>query len=377
MTYALRGCRSVAWLMIALVSCTSAETPETLDAPETPVETAAPAEPVVEVETARVRRGAILQRISAPGSLVAKRESRIGPEVAGRIAEIFVQEGDRVSEGDPLFRIDSEPYELALRRTRARLDRARAERVQIEADLRRGQQLRKQEVLAEQRMDQLRTSLDVAAAAERELKEAVALAERDLARTTVRAPYAASVAARLEDEGTTALVRPQTIVFVLQETEELEAQVTIPEVHLAAIRVGDAALLHIEGLPQPIAAEVSTVSDAIDPATRTYLVKMRIPNDERRLKAGVFARVEILPQAKSDVLLVPREAVRREDGRTRVLAVRDGRAVSVPVRLGIVSEDAVEVLHGLRVDQPIIVGEAARTLAAGMRVRVAGGDEAS
>jgi RND family efflux transporter MFP subunit len=334
------------------------------------------AEPRVRVETARVRRGAILQRIEAPGSLVAKRESRIGPEVPGRIAEIFVAEGDRVEAGDPLFRIDPEPYELARNQMIARLDRARAERRQIEADLERGRQLRSKEVLAEQRMEELRTQLAVATAAERELQQGLAMAERNLERTLVVAPYDASVAARLEDEGTTALERPQTIVLVLQETTELEAQATIPEVHFDAIRVGDAAVLHVEGVARPIATQVSTVSDAIDPATRTYLVKMRVPNPDHALKAGVFARVEILPQAKDDVLLVPREAIRREEGRTRVLAVRDGRAVAVPVQLGVVTEDVVEVLHGLRVDQQIIVGEAARTLAAGMRVQVASDGDA-
>jgi len=333
--------------------------------------TAEPApEPIVDIETDRVRRGSILQRISAPGSLLAQRESRIGPEVEGRIARIFVSEGDRVAAGDPLFEIDPEPYELALRQTRARLDRARAEHSQIAADLARGRELRTREVLAEKRIDELRTALTVAAAAERELDEAVALAERNLEETLVRAPYDASVAARLEDEGTTALVRPQTIVVVLQETTELEAQATIPEVYSTAIRVGDAALLHVEGLPQPIATEVSTVSDSIDPATRTYLVKMKVDNADHGLKAGVFARVEIVPRAKSDVLLLPREAIRREEGRTRVLTVRDGRAVSVPVRLGVVAEDAVEVLHGVRVDQEVVVGDAARTLGAGMRVRV-------
>jgi hypothetical protein len=126
------------------------------------------AEPVVEVETARVRRGSILQRISAPGSLVAKRESRLGPEVRGRIAKIMVQEGDRVAEGDPLFQIDPEPYELALRQAQARHDRARAEREQLKEDLARGRKLRSQEILAEQRLDQLGTSLEVARAAERE-----------------------------------------------------------------------------------------------------------------------------------------------------------------------------------------------------------------
>jgi len=341
-----------------------------------PVAPDAAAEPVTRVETTRVRRGAILQHISAPGSLAAKRESRIGPEVTGRIDRIFVSEGDRVAAGDPLFRIDPEPYELALRQTEARLDRQRAERAQIAADLARGKQLHSREVLAEQRLDQLRTSLEVAVAGERELEEAVALARRNLEHTLVRAPYDASVAARLQDEGTTALVQPQTIVLVLQETSELEARATIPEVYFAAIRAGDAALLHVEGMPRPIATEVGTVSDTIDPATRTYRVTMPVPNPDHRLKAGVFARVEILPRATTDVLLVPREAIRREDGRTRVLALRDGRAVAVPVRLGAVAEDAVEVLDGLRVDQEIVVGEAARTLAPGMRVRTAREDEA-
>jgi multidrug efflux pump subunit AcrA (membrane-fusion protein) len=155
------------------------------------------------------------------------------------------------------------------------------------------------------------------------------------------------------------------------------ARATIPEVHFAAIRAGDAALVHVEGLAQPIPTEVATVSDSIDPATRTYLVTMKIDNPDHRLKAGVFARIEILPRAKGDVLLLPREAIRREEGSTRVLAVRDGRAVAVPVQLGVVAEDAVEVLHGVRVDQEVVVGEAARTLAAGMRVRVVGRDGAA
>lgn len=335
------------------------------------------AEPVVEVDTALVRRGTILQHIFAPGSLLARRESRLGPEVGGRIAEIFVEEGDRVEAGTPLFRIDPEPYELALRQAEARLDSARAQRKQLASDLARGKKLRRQQVMAETEMDQLGTSLEVATAAMREAEEAVALAQRNLDQTLVRAPYAGSVAARLEDEGTTALVQPQTVVIVLQETKELEAQAALPEIYFAAVRPGDSALLHVEGLPYPIPSEVHSVADAVDPATRTFLVKMRVPNPDHRLKAGVFARVEIIPVAKSDVILVPIGAVRREDGRAQVLVVREGRAVAVPVLLGAVSEDAVEVLHGVRVDDVIVVGQAARTLGPGMRVVPRNGEPTS
>jgi membrane fusion protein (multidrug efflux system) len=341
------------------------------DAAAPPVSSPVPeAEPEIRVETVRVRRGAILQRITAPGTLRARRESRIGPEVRGRIAKIHVDDGMRVEADAPLFEIDPEPYELNVRQAVTRLDRARAERKQLEADLKRAKRLRRDEVLAEQDLDQLSTKLEVARAAQREAEEAVAIAQRNLDHTLVRAPYAASVAARLQDEGTTALVQPQTIVLVLQETTELEAEATIPEVHFDAIAQGDTALLHVEGLPAPIVTSVSTVSDAVDSATRTFLVKMRVPNEDHRLKAGIFARVEILPQAMSDVLLVPRESIRTENGHPQVLAVRDGRAVAVPVRLGVVSEEAVEVIHGLRVDEEVVIGEAARTLGPGMRVRV-------
>lgn len=339
----------------------------------------APAELAVEVATARVRPGAVLQRISAPGSLAARRESRIGPEVGGPIVEILVAEGDRVAAGDPLFRIDPLPYQLALRQAAARHDRARAERAQLEADLARGRRLRHENVLAAQQLEELETRVVVAAAAEREAGEAVALARHNIERTVVRAPYAASVVARLEDEGTTALVQPQTVVVVLQETDRLEARAAIPELHYASVRVGDPALLHVEGLAQPIASEVASVADAIDPATRTFLVTVPVANEDHGLKAGVFARVEILPLAKGEALVVPREAVRREEGRTFVLVVREERAVATPVELGALSDEAVEVVHGLRVDDEVIVGEAAGDLAVGTRVRraAAAGADAS
>jgi cobalt-zinc-cadmium efflux system membrane fusion protein len=160
-------------------------------------------------------------------------------------------------------------------------------------------------------------------------------------------------------------------VLVLQESGELEARATIPESRLALVRVGDPALLHVEGLRAPIQTEIHAVGDAIDPATRTYTVRMRVPNPDHALKAGVFAEVEILPRSKRDALVVPRDAIHSDEGSSRVFTIRDGVATAVPVTVGVVSEDQVEILDGVRVDTPVIVGEAARRLAPGMRVRAA------
>jgi RND family efflux transporter MFP subunit len=335
------------------------------------------AEPVVEVQVASARRGAIAQQLTASATLEPHRESRIGTEVQGRVLRVFVDEGDRVEAGDPLFEIDPEPYEMALRQAEAQRDLVRAQRVQGETDLARARSLRARGVVAVQAIEQYETQLAVARASERQAEEAVALARRQLSRTRVVAPWAGSVAARLVDEGSTALVQPQTILLVLQESGTLEARASIPESQLALLRVGDAATLRIEGIAAPIETTISAVGDSIDPATRTYSVRMPVANEDHALKAGVFALVEIQPKPKSDVLVVPRAAVRSEDGRTRVFVVSEGRAMPVAVVIGLVGETQAEVLEGIEAGTQVIVGEAAGQIAPGMRVRVVAGDGAS
>ena len=328
------------------------------------------AQPILPVTTTPVERGSIAQRVSAPGSLMARRESRIGAEVRGRIQTIFVQEGDRVEAGAELFQIDPATYQVNLRQAEAGLDLARAERKQIEADLARSSQLHRRDIVAGDELARTKTQVAVAKARERQAQQSVALARHNLEQTLVVAPYSGSIAARLVDEGTTALVQPQTTVVVLQETTQLEAEAHIPESQLAIVRVGDSARVHVQGLGQAIETTIATVGDTIDPTTRTYHVQMLVDNADHRLKAGVFAHIEITPKAKTGILLVPREAVRSEDGQTRVLVVRDGRAVPVRVELGIVDETRAEVLSGLSVDDAVIVGAAAREIAPGMRVQV-------
>jgi RND family efflux transporter MFP subunit len=323
----------------------------------------------VEVQTSALRLGSISQVVSASGSVVARRESHIGAEVSGRIVRVHVVEGDRVEAGASLFDVDPMPYEIALRQGRAVLDVASAERRQVEADLQRAKALRRQNVLAEQEIERLTTTLAVAQARERQATEAVALALHNLERTRVKAPFAASIAARLADEGSTALVQPQTIVVVLQETAELEARAAIPESQIPLVSVGDRALIRVEGMPDPIETRVSAVNDTIDPATRTYLVKMPVPNPDHGIKAGVFAHVEIFPGGRAGMVLAPRESIRVEDGRARLLLARNGEVVLVPVDVGAASQDEVEILSGASAGETAIVGDAVRTLAPGMRVR--------
>lgn len=374
-----RGSLARVALLLALpaLACSGGEQAA---APPAAAEPASPAEASTEVTTALVQRGPILPRVTAPGSLFPKRESQIGAEVTGRLERVFVSVGDRVEEGQPLFQIDPASYDAALAQAEAGLRLARAQRRQNETDLARMRLLLERDFAPKQQVDKLATALEVARAQERQASEAVEMARLLRSRTLVRAPFAGSVAQRLADEGTTALAQPQTVVLVLQETATLEARVAIPEAQLSLVHPGDKATLHVQGIEAPIETDVFAVADSIDPTTRTYLVRMLVPNETRALKAGVFARVEIVARSLSDAVVVPRDAVRTEDGESRVYTIENGIVVAVPVRLGVVTEDAVQVLSGVEPGDEIITGESARTIAPGMRVRareVAGGGAAA
>lgn len=321
------------------------------------------------VETARVQRGPIVSRVVVSGSLMARRTSQIGARLPGRIARLHVHVGDRVAEGDVLFEIESGSHAAVLSQARAGLDVALAERHQMAEDLAAQEKLLEDELVAEQRVAHLRTKLEVARARARQAAQTVEIAQRDLADATVRAPYAGSISRRLADEGTS--VTPQTTVVELQETAWLEARAAVAEARLGLVHVGDRVRIFVQGRQQPIESEVSAVSDTIDLATRTYLVRVAIPNRQRELKAGVFAKIEITSEALSDVLMIPRSAINLVDGRPLVFRVRDGRVESVAVETGIVTEKAAVILDGLVPGELVVVGDAVRLLVPGMKVESA------
>ncbi|MDJ0786454.1 MAG: efflux RND transporter periplasmic adaptor subunit [Myxococcota bacterium] len=328
---------------------------------------AAPADVrVVPVHTHRVVSGRVPARISASGSVRARRVTAIGAEVPGRLVEVFVEVGDEVEEGAPLFRIDAVPYELALAEARAGLALARAEKDNALQEASRVGKLVEQDAVSEQRNDRLRTQAAVARARVAQMEARVARAERDLARTTVAAPYPGSVVERLAHEG--AMSGPEPIV-VVQESGALEAVLDIPEAALVAVRAGDRVALFAEGRAAPLETRVSRVSDRIDADTRTYEIRCPIETTGGALKAGSYVRAEVHTEAGEPRAVIHRSALVARDGRTFVFRVIEGRVEQVPVRVGVVGTERAEILLGVAAGDEIVLGESASRIADGDRVK--------
>ncbi len=328
----------------------------------------APTEEVV--VTAHVRRGDVTTPVITTGSIAARRWSPIGPTVPGRILAVFVHVGDEVPLGTPLFQIDPGPYAISAQAAEAGLALARAERDNAREDARSSQTLAEKDIVSPQQHRQILTRLAIAEARVEQAESALARARDDLFRTFVLAPYAAIVVERLAHEGTMATVTPITTVLLLHAAGELEAVLSVPEATGVSVLSGDRVRLTIEGLPEPLESEVSTVTASVDPATRTYKVRAPVRDPAaRQVKAGAFVHAEILPRPRVAALLIERAAVAHHDGSAIAFRAAGGRAERVTLRLGAIGEREVEVLEGLADGDEVVIGEAVARLSDGARIR--------
>ncbi len=356
--------RALACTALALAACGGGE-----DAPASqPAAGAAAGAKSGRIETATVTAEALTANISASGTIEAKRLTEIGADVPGTLAAVYVDVGDVVKAGAKLFRIDPGPYEMALSEARAGLELARAESANATSEADRMAKLVEQNAASQQRADQLRTQAEVARARAQQMEARVARAERDLTRTTVRAPYAGSVVERRAHEGALAGSDP---ILVLQESSALEAILDVPETTPIAVRPGHAVQLFVQGLAAPIETRVARVSERVDPDTRTYEVRCAVADPSGAVKAGSYVRAEIRAAREKPQPVAPRSALVTRDGRSFVLRVESGIAREVGVRVGVQTDARVELLAGVAPGDVLVHGEAAQRLREGAAVAAA------
>jgi membrane fusion protein (multidrug efflux system) len=351
---------------LALAACTESDPSNAASVESATVSDArAPSE---RVETQRVAHGTVQTTMAASGSIRARRETEIGAEVGGRLAELFVDVGDTVEEGQPLFRIDPDPYEMALAEARAGLALARAESENAVHEAERVRNLVEQRAASEQHYDQLRTAASVARARVAQMDARLARAKRDLERTRVTAPYAGSIVERRAHEGAMAGSDP---IVVLQETGALEVVLAIPEAWPVPVRPGDAVRLYVEGLAEPLETQIERVSDRVDPETRTYEVRGPVRDPTRTLKAGSYVRADVVLESVEPTPIVARSALRMRDGRNYVFRVSGDAVEQVPVRVGLANAAQVQILSGIDAGSDVVIGEAVARMEDGARIETA------
>jgi len=291
------------------------------------------------VKAAQVRKDTVTDTVSAVGTLLANEAVMIRPEVDGRIETIHFQEGQLVRKGDKLVSIDASEVEaqLASAVAAANLNRSR---------LKRSEELHEKKFISAQAMDDARETVNQSNARESEIKA-------KLAKNVIRAPFEGVTGLRQVSPG--AYAKAGQDIARLEGIGILKIDFRVPELYLSKIRVGQALVVTVDAYPaETFNGTIYAIEPSVDEATRTVLIRARLPNPGVRLKPGMFARVNLTLEQRNNALLVPEQAlVPRGDDRF-VYRIIDGKAVLTKVQMGLRRPGEVEIVAGLEEGQSIV-----------------------
>jgi RND family efflux transporter MFP subunit len=303
----------------------------------------------------------------------------IGASVAGRIERYFVEEGQAVETGEILVQLDDREHRATIARLEASLRAAEASHALARAELRRGLRLFEEGVLSIQERESLESRERVAAAAIDELEAEITLARVRLEHTTLRAPAAGIVLAKLKEVGEIAVpggFAGSGDLVRLANLGDLRAEVDVNEADLERIRLGQAAHVTPDAYPERrYAAEVVKLYPQVDRQKGTLRVEMRIREPDARLLPDMSVRVRFLGERGDDatIVLVPTSAVARDaDGAAEVWRLDRGVAQRLAVVLDGTAGDETRVVRGLAGGERI-VATTSRPLREGERPKVVRG----
>ena len=189
-----------------------------------------PAPPAPEVTVATAQEGTVPDRREYVGTVRAMRSVEVRARVRGYLLEQDYVDGQRVAEGDVLFRIDPSTYEVALAVAKAQLARARAAAAQAQADFSRASELFQGRVMSQAELDARRAERDATVAEVESARATVKAAELDLSYCTVRAPLAGRTSRRLVDPGNLVGESGQdTVLARIVQVDPIQVDFAVPE----------------------------------------------------------------------------------------------------------------------------------------------------
>lgn len=350
-------------VVAVLAACDGGDTTTQAAAP------AAPPPPQVTVQPVAMADVPVAQEYA--GRTQGAREVQVRARVTGILLERTYQEGQAVQQGDLLFRIDPQPFQVRLDAAEAGLQQARASLQQAQRNWNRIDELWKSRTISASTHDDARAALDLARAAVAAAEAEVESARIDLGYTSVEAPL--SGVTSLEDlpEGslvgtgagdsllaTITQLDPIHVVFSLPEAEQMRERVLLESGK--ASRLGEEGRVPVEvvfsdGSVHPQEGWVDFTASGVDPATGTIRARAVVPNPEHRLLPGQFVRLRVKGLVRNDVAVIPDKALMQgPQGPFVYLVDAEGKAQARPVQTGALVEDGRIVEGGLAEGDTVI-----------------------
>jgi len=238
----------------------------------------------------------------ATGVMKSKRTSRLGAIVPGIVEHVYVNVGDRVETGQPLFKMRQRDYELSLRQAKAAVNLAYAKFKISKKKRKRAEELFQKKNISESYLDEAVATFEITEADLAVANARLDVAKQALADTVFHAPYDGTITRRQVNEGVYKTVQSFSdngSILELQEDKIMVAIVFIPVRYVSDIHIGQTSILSIDGLPKTIMAKITAINHQA--MVDSNMIELRIPvmNNKFIIKDGQRVTVHIQTLRKS------------------------------------------------------------------------------
>jgi membrane fusion protein (multidrug efflux system) len=304
-----------------------------------------------------------------PGTVVAHQEIELASKMAGVVAWIGPQEGNRVKKGAKLLQIDMKSFEASVTEAQARYDQALK-------DFTRAERLYREQILSKGQYEIAETNLDMAQAA-------LDSATVNLNDGTLTSPISGFLDRLNIDPGE--YIHPGQTVMTIVDIDRVDIELPIPEKDILYFKKGQQVRMTMSLSGQEDCEKNAAHSDqtecrvfegridfiplTADDASRTYTIKVGVDNSQRILRPGMIVRAHLVRRQMEEAIAVPFFTIVEHESGKSVFVVEDDKAVEKPIEYGAFQQGLVEVRNGLELgERLIIVGQ--RSLVDGQKVDV-------
>ncbi len=337
-------------LSFLMLSCLPSKKPEDAE------ETSLAANPVKVFEAKRQK---ISEKLLFTGLIEAWRKVNVTPDVGGKIAKIYVEEGERVKEGQLLAELDTRAIRLQLEQARAGLAVAEASYKDARRNIERMERLKAENAVSEQQYEQIRLAFEASEAQFQQARAAVNLADHNLEVSIMKAPFSGVVSSKNAEVGDVINplmggFSPTSGVLTLMDFSRIKIEIDVSMQDISRIKKGQVALLGVDSFPGRIfPGLVSIVNLTADPLTKKFRVQVTADNPDLALRPNTFGEVTLEVSTHENALVVPQKAIL--ENRYVFVAKEDSTVVRKDIFLGLQNTDMVEVTSGIEEGDLVVV----------------------
>ncbi len=284
-------------------------------------------------DLASVENRALGRWLAVSGTMLPVRQATVKSKVSGDVRQITVREGEAVTAGQVLVKVDTADLDAKLLERQGQLESVRAQLAMAEKNLNNNQKLLKQSFISQNAFDNSESTLNVSLGSVKSAEAQVRLAQNALKDAVATAPLSGVVAKRHVQPGEKVAFDAPLVTVV--DLRDMELQALIPAVDIPEVKPGMTVSLTVDGFAErKFTGRIERIAPSTETGTRAILVFVGIPNADAALRGGMFATGRIALTAGEPVASLPASAVRNEGGQTFVWAIDDGKLVKRAVVVG-------------------------------------------